>query len=100
MTYLILLIVLTSISQVLLKLNKVTGKLHFLLLSIFLFMTLPVFSHLALRTLDIGEVYMSTAATYVLVLIFSFFVLNEEINRGLIGDMLFVFFGVVLYNFS
>ena len=63
-------------------------------------MLLPILSHLALRTLDIGKVYMSTGATYVLVLILSLLLLNEEINVSQLFNILLILLGVVMYNIS
>jgi drug/metabolite transporter (DMT)-like permease len=87
----------TSVGQVLYKLYVQQRKLVLLLLAFSAFGAGPVLTYLALRVLNVGQVYMSTAATQVAVLVLSRYVLKESITRQQILATAVIVAGVVVY---
>lgn len=62
------------------------------------FLLAPVFSYLALHSLGIGLVYMSTAMSLVVVILLSRFALNERISGRQVIAMLLIVGGVACYG--
>jgi len=88
----------TAIGQLFFKMHyQHTGKI-FLFSALGTFAMVPVFSYLALLNLSLAVVYMSTALTSVLVLVLSHFFLNERITKQHMMAMVFIVFGVLLFN--
>ena len=98
MLFLLLLTVFTALSQLFLKLSKTTHKRGYLYLSVFLFSSLPVLSYLALKSLTIGVVYMSTAVSQLFTLILSRYVLSEKINEKQFANIALIVTGLIIYN--
>lgn len=97
--FLALLIVLTftAIAQTLYKLFFQTERLVYLAIAIILFLSVPPCTWFALRKLDVGFVYMSTAVIHVLVLYLSRAVLKEPVGRHHWIAVALIAGGLVLY---
>ena len=72
-------------------------RLHFVL-SIVLFAAVPLTTFLALRGLSLGFVYMSTAATHILVLGMSHFFLGERIPPRALPAIGLILAGILFYG--
>src|SRR4030065_939457 len=73
-------------------------KNKYLLISIFLFMLVPVFSIIVMRVIDFSNFYSFTALSYFFIMLFSWKVLKEDIDRLRIIGNLLVIAGVVIFN--
>jgi len=94
---LLLVLVGTSLGQVLYKLYVQRRTLSLLLFALASFASGPLLAYLALKVLTIGQVYMTTRATHVAVLVLSRLVLKESIGRQQIGAILTIVLGVIVY---
>jgi drug/metabolite transporter (DMT)-like permease len=72
-------------------------RLHFAY-SILLFAAVPLTTFMALQGLTLGLVYMSTAATHILVLLMSFFFLGERIPSRVLPGVALILAGIVVYG--
>ena len=73
-------------------------KNKYLLISIFLFILVPVLSIITMRVIDFSNFYSFTALSYFFIMLFSWKVLKEDIDRlRIIGNIL-VIAGVVVFN--
>lgn len=90
-------LVLTAVGQMTFKLYFTDRKFSTLVAAVLLFISVPVCSYLALRNLGIGLVYMSTAATQILVLLLARVVLKEQLTRDHLIAVVLITAGVVLY---
>ena len=72
-------------------------RLHFAY-SILLFAAVPLTTFVALQGLTLGLVYMSTAATHVLVLVMSFFFLGERIPPRVLPGVALILAGILVYG--
>ncbi|MEA2016422.1 MAG: EamA family transporter [Actinomycetota bacterium] len=73
-------------------------KNKYLLLSIFLFLLVPVISVITMRVIDFSNFYSFTALGYFFIMVFSWKVLKEDIDKlRIIGNIL-VIAGVVVFN--
>lgn len=66
--------------------------------SVLLFAGVPVTTFFALRGLSLGFVYMSTAATHILVLGMSHFFLGERIPPRALPGIALILAGIILYG--
>jgi len=97
-----------ALSQVVLKIGakKVNFKeplLHnvknkHLLTSIFLFLLVPVLSVITMRVIDFSSFYSFTALSYFFIMLFSWKILKEDIDRLRIIGNLLVIAGVIIFN--
>jgi len=73
-------------------------KNKYLILSIFLFILVPVISVITMRVIDFSNFYSFTALSYFFIMIFSWAILKEDIDKfRIIGNAL-VIAGVVIFN--
>lgn len=73
-------------------------KNKYLLISIFLFLLVPILSIITMRVVDFSNFYSFTALSYFFVMLFSWRVLREDIDRlRIIGNVL-VIAGVIIFN--
>ncbi|MDD5622910.1 MAG: EamA family transporter [Actinomycetota bacterium] len=97
-----------ALSQVILKIGA--RKVNFkeplmrnfknkhLIVSIILFLIVPVLSVITMRVIDFSDFYSFTALSYVFVMLFCWRILKEDIDRlRIIGNILVVA-GVIIYN--
>jgi len=66
--------------------------------ALLLFAAVPLTTFLALRGLSLGFVYMSTAATHILVLAMSHFFLGERIPKRALPGIALILAGIILYG--
>jgi drug/metabolite transporter (DMT)-like permease len=92
------LILSTSFGQLLYKMYFSRKKLSILMAAVFFFLFAPLCSYVALQELTIGTVYMSTAATQIVVLAASGIVLKERLHPHHFVAALFIVAGIVLFN--
>lgn len=99
---------LVALAQVILKIGakKVDFKKPFiynlknkyLLISVFLFLLVPVLSIIAMRVIDFSNFYSFTALSYFFIMLFSWGILKEDIDRLRITGNLLVIAGVIIFN--
>jgi len=99
---------LVALSQVILKIGakKVNFKKPLvynlknkhLLTSIFLFLLVPVLSVITMRVIDFSDFYSFTALSYFFIMLFSWKILKEDIDRLRIIGNLLVIAGVIIFN--
>lgn len=87
----------TALSQFLLKLYHVRSKIYLVVLALCLFGSIPVFSYLALRELELSTVYVSTAITQVMVLFLSKQFLHEKITQDMAKSIGLILAGIVVF---
>lgn len=69
-----------------------------LLISIFLFLLVPVLSVITMRVIDFSDFYSFTALGYFFIMLFSWKILKEDIDRlRIIGNFLIIA-GVIIFN--
>ena len=90
----------TSASHVLFKHSLLTDKLSMKLLAVSLFTIVPGFAYLALKSLSLSTVYMSTSLTQVLVLLGAKFLFDEIINTRKIVAISLIVLGILVFNFG
>lgn len=88
----------TALGQLLFKMYYINGRTGYVIFAVGMFVTVPVFSYLALANLSLAIVYMSTALTHVLVVVMSRIVLHEMLSRRRIVAGGLIVLGVVLFN--
>lgn len=99
---------LVALAQVVLKIGatKVNFKeplMHniknkHLAISIFLFLIVPVLSVITMRVIDFSDFYSYTALSYFFIMLFSWKILKEDIDKlRIIGNIL-VIAGVIVFN--
>jgi multidrug transporter EmrE-like cation transporter len=101
-------ILFTGISQTLLKMgaNKSVSENNFLaaylnrhvITGYFLFLMVTIFVVYALREIPLKVFYSLTALNFLVVLLFSYFVLKENISKMQIVSVLIIISGVVIFN--
>ena len=73
-------------------------KNRYLLISIFLFSLVPILSVITMRVIDFSDFYSFTALSYFFIMLFSWKILKEDIDKlRVIGNIL-VIAGVVIFN--
>jgi len=87
----------TALAQLMYKLYFKARHKPYLAVSITCFVIAASCSYLALRELEIGIVYMSTALTQLMVVGMAYRVLGEPITRDHGIGMAFIISGIVLY---
>lgn len=95
---LLLALLLTAAGQVLFKRYHHTRRPWDRRLAVALFVAVPVINFVSLRGLSFGLVYMSTAATQVLVLLMSHLFLGERIPPRALPGIALILAGIVLYG--
>lgn len=98
LAYLLFALVFTAIGQLLFRLYYVRTKKIYLAAALGTFMTVPLFSYLALLNLTLAFVYMSTALIHVLVLIMSRVCLKEQLSTKQFFSMSLIIIGIVVFN--
>ena len=99
---------LIALAQVVLKMGAIrldfkkpllyNFKNKYLLISIFLFLLVPILSIIAMRVIDFSNFYSFTALGYFFIMLFSWRILKEDIDRlRIIGNVL-VIAGVIIFN--
>ena len=73
-------------------------KNKYLLTSIFLFLIVPVLSVITMRVIDFSDFYSFTALSYFFIMLFSWKILKEDIDRLKIIGNLLVIAGVIIFN--
>jgi len=89
----------TAHGQLMYKLYFRSKRVYHLALSVGFFLAAPVCAYLALRTLNIGTVYMSTAITQVMVMALSHFVLGERLTMDHFIAIVLIVSGVTMYAY-
>lgn len=97
--YLALAITCTATGQFFYKKHAIRPTLKYIASAVSLFVATPLFSYLALRTLSIDLVYISTSATILMVMLLSRFALKEESHpRHWLGCCL-IATGIIIYAY-
>lgn len=97
--YLALAITCTATGQFFYKKHAISPALRYIASAITLFIATPAFSYMALRTLSIDLVYISTSATILMVMLLSRFALKEEsLPRHWLGCSL-IAIGIIIYAY-
>jgi len=95
-------IILTGIAQILLKMgskNKVSVYCNkFSIIGYFLLFIVTIFGILALKGLDLKFYYALTSLNYILILIFSYIILKEEITKNKIMGIILIVWGIIIFN--
>lgn len=73
-------------------------KNKYLLTSIFLFLLVPVLSIITMRVIDFSDFYSFTALSYVFIMLFSWKILKEDIDRLIVIGNFLVIAGVIVFN--
>jgi drug/metabolite transporter (DMT)-like permease len=73
-------------------------KNKYLLTSIFLFLIVPVLSIITMRVIDFSDFYSFTALSYVFIMLFSWRILKEDIDRLIVIGNFLVIAGVIVFN--
>lgn len=73
-------------------------KNKYLLLSIFLFLFVPFLSIFTMRIMDFSVFYSFTALNYFFIMIFSWRILKEDIDKFRIIGNILVIIGIVVFN--
>ena len=89
----------TAHGQLMYKLYFRSKRVYHLGLSVGLFLAAPICAYFALRTLNIGTVYMSTSITQVMVMALSHFVLRERLTIDHFIAIVLIVSGVCLYAY-
>lgn len=92
-------ILFNAVAQLFFKLFFITHKKGYVVSALPFFGLVPLMSYLALKSLNLGTVYTSTALTTVLVLFSSRFILNEKLPAKNIFAGVLIVSGVVVFNF-
>jgi len=95
-------ILLTSVSQMLLKAGSDNANSiyfnRFTASGYLIFLIVTIFSILALRGLSLKFYYALTSLNYILVLIFSYIILKEEITKNKIIGIILIVWGIIIFN--
>lgn len=95
--YISLSVILTAAGQITFKTYSTSNKKALLLLSLVLFLSVPILNFLSLKSLSIDAVYIANSLTILLVVALSKLYLNEPINRKALVGCLAIAAGVILY---
>lgn len=87
----------TALGQLLYKLYFLNRSIFKLGLAIVFFVTASLCAFLALRSIDIGMVYMSTAFTQILIVTLSHYFLKEKLTPEHRIAMILIVSGVIIY---
>jgi len=95
-------ILLTGIAQILLKMgskNEVSAYYNkYSISGYFLLIIVTIFGILALKGLELKFYYALASINYILVLIFSYIILKEEITKNKIIGIMIIVWGIILFN--
>ncbi len=99
---------LVALAQVILKMGAIrldfkkpliyNFKNKYLLISIFLFLLVPILSIITMRVIDFSNFYSFTALSYFFVMLFSWRVLKEDVDRLRVLGNILVIAGVIIFN--
>ena len=98
MLMVIVAIVFTAGGQVLFKRYYLRHDRLDLYGAVALFVLVPVTNFVALRGMPFGFVYMSTAATQILVLLMSRFFLGEKLGKDALPGIALILAGIIVYT--
>jgi len=89
-----------SLGQVMLKKHSMQEKKIslYLVLSLILFIGVPIWTYLALQYIAFVFVFLSNALAISLVVLFSALFLNEKLNKHKILAIIFILLGILLLN--
>ncbi|MDD3628549.1 MAG: EamA family transporter [Candidatus Humimicrobiaceae bacterium] len=73
-------------------------KNKYLVISVFLFILDPILSIITMRVVDFSDFYSFTALGYFFIMMFSWLILKEDIDRRRIIGNLLVIAGVLIFN--
>lgn len=96
--YLSCAIIFTALAQTSYKLYFHKNQLVYLAVTIILFCVVPVMTYLALKSLPLSVVYMSTGLTYVLIMFFAKYILGEFVEKRHVYAVTLIISGVLVYN--
>jgi drug/metabolite transporter (DMT)-like permease len=96
--FLSLVIILTSAGQLIYKLYFRYGSRHLIILTVLLFIAVPICVYEALHVIPLDEVYMSTSLTIALATLGSLYILGERLVRRQWLGMILVVAGVIIYT--
>ena len=96
--YLAAAIIFTALAQTSYKLYAHKGGKKFLIAAIVLFVLTPFMAYMALKEIALSVVYMSTAISYVIVILASKYLLAEVINKRQIFALTLIICGVITFN--
>lgn len=99
-TALIGLLLFTAAGQLLFKYGTTRGNLRHTFVGFGFLAAATVSSFLALKTLGIGMVYLSMGFAHVLIMLGSWYLLGESMNRQRITGSLLVIVGILAYALS
>lgn len=88
----------TALGQLFYKKYQITKNFKFYILSIGLFLSIPMFNFLALIQIKVDIVYMFTALTIFLVVLMSKVFLNEKISKQRYCGIILIILGVLIYG--
>lgn len=97
--YLALAIICTATGQFFYKKHAVHPALKHIASAVALFVATPIFSYMALRTLSIDLVYISTSATILMVMLLSRFALKEESHAKHWLGCCLIATGIIIYAY-
>jgi len=96
--YVLLVVLFTATGQLLFRMHFLRSRRTYLVAALGTFLTVPLFSYLALRNLSLAFVYMSSAFTHVLVPILSRVFLDERIGARKALSIALITLGVITFN--
>jgi drug/metabolite transporter (DMT)-like permease len=73
-------------------------KNKYLIISVFLFILVPVLSIITMRVVDFSDFYSFTALSYFFIMMFSWLILKEDLDRRKVIGNLIVIAGVLIFN--
>jgi len=73
-------------------------KNKYLLVSIFLFLFVPILSIITMRVIDFSVFYSFTALNYFFIMLFAWKILKEDIDKWRIVGNFLVIAGVIVFN--
>ncbi len=88
----------TAIGQLLYKYYYRKKNKVFLGLALVFFVLVPFFNYKSLVGLSIDTVYMATAITIVVVMLFSVLLLKEKVHKYQLLGSIFILMGIIVYN--
>jgi len=93
-------IIATAIGQLLFKHASMTRSHLYTLYAIIAFCMAPIGAFMALHTLDLATVYISTAISQIFVVLASMLLFGERYNRKQWTGLTLILVGVILFNLN
>lgn len=94
------LLLFTAAGQLLFKYGTTSGNLRYTFVGFGFLAAATVSSFLALKTLGIGLVYLSMGLTHILIMLGSWYLLDESISRQRVLGSVLVITGIFTYALS